>query len=127
MPAFDDFDEKGGTHGIDEVRRKNAARQKIDGIGGARFLVASGGSLEIEMFPEQSRVDALVFNFRERLLDGENIVNREEAGNTQFAGLGRQKPRHPVVAVDQIRFDGRNDVVDHFPLEREETLMFSQP
>ena len=50
---------------------------------------------------------------------GVDIVEGEEAGNTEGPGFGGDESGHPIVAVNEIGFYGGNDVVDDFALEGE--------
>ena len=49
-------------------------------------------------------------------------MNREQAGNALAARRRGNEPRHPVIAVNEIRLDAGNDVVDHLALERQRQL-----
>ena len=46
-----------------------------------------------------------------------HVVNRKETGNALFPGHGRDQTRHPVIAVDQVRLNPGNNVIDDFPLK----------
>lgn len=48
-----------------------------------------------------------------------NVVDGEEGGDAQLLGGGRNESRHPVVAVDDVRADLWDDVVNEVPLESE--------
>jgi len=58
-----------------------------------------------------------IFDFGQKEFHGMDIVNGKERRNSHSAGHGRQQPRHPIVAVDQVRLDARDDIVDDFPLK----------
>ena len=46
-----------------------------------------------------------------------DVVDGEEARDVHSSREGRDEPRHPVVAVDQVRLQLRDGVVDDLPLE----------
>ena len=119
MPAVDDFAQERRRNRIDEVRPEHARSLKVDLVGVARFLVVVRRISVVEVHPEFGRIDAGVLDLGERQLVGVDVVDREEAGNTFAPCRGRDKPGHPVVAVDKIGLNSRNDVVDDFALERE--------
>jgi len=117
--TVDDFAEKGGTDGVDEVGGEEAAAEEVDGVvASALFVVVWGGLVE-EVAPEFGGIDAALFDGFEGCFDGVDIVEGEEAGDAEGAGFGGDEAGHPVVAVDEVGFDGGDDVVDDFALEGE--------
>ena len=48
-----------------------------------------------------------------------DIVHGEEAGDAEAAGRGGDQAGHPVIAMDQVRPDAGDDVIDDLPLEGE--------
>ena len=48
-----------------------------------------------------------------------DVVEGEEAGNTEGSASAGDESGHPVVAVNEIGFYGGDDVVDDFALEGE--------
>jgi hypothetical protein len=69
------------------------------------------------MVPEIGRIDAAVFDMGQGGFDRMDVVNGKQAGNAHLPGHGRDEPRHPVIAVDQVGLHPGNDIVDHLPLE----------
>jgi len=48
-----------------------------------------------------------------------DIVDGEESGDAKFFGFGRDEASHPVVAVDDVRLDAGDDMVDEVASEGE--------
>jgi hypothetical protein len=117
MAAFHNFMEKRRADRIDKMGGKDTADQQVDRIDFSRFFVLHGHTFVIKVVPEIGGVDPAVFDGGQQRFHGMDIVNGEQAGNSHFAGRRRNETGHPVIAVDQIRFDPRHDIVDDFTLE----------
>jgi hypothetical protein len=117
VAALHDLLEERRADRIDKVGGKDPAHQQVHRVDFPGFLVLDGHALVIEMVPEIGRIDAAVFDGGQQCFHGVDIVNGEQAGNPHFARGRRNQAGHPVVAVDQIRFDPRHDVIDDFALE----------
>lgn len=117
--SVDDFSEKGGANGVDEVGGKESATEIVGWVLIAAFFVVIWGFFEEEVTPKFGGVDAAVFDDFEGGFDGVDVVKGEEAGDAEGAGFGGDEAGHPVVTVDEIGFYGGNDVVDDFALEGE--------
>ena len=122
MVAFHDFLQERRAHRVDEVRPENAAGQKIDAVVAARFVIAGGEMGVIEVGPERLRVDFVILYPLKRRLHRMDVVDGEQASDAQNAREGGDQAGHPVVAVDQVRIDLRDDRVDDLPLEGEAAL-----
>ena len=118
MMSLNDLTQKGGTDRVDEVGAENAAGQKIHRIVFPGLFIADRRSFVIEVFPERGRIKSPVLDFRQSDFAGVDVMHREKAGEPHASCGAGNESGHPVVAVDQVGFDRRNDVVEHFALER---------
>ena len=71
------------------------------------------------MLPEEGGVDAAGLDLVEREFFGVDVMDREERGDAVAAGGSGDEAGHPVVAVDEVGGDARDDVVDDLALEGE--------
>jgi hypothetical protein len=51
-----------------------------------------------------------------------DVVDREKTRDSLAPGGGRDKTCHPVVAVDKVRLDARDNIVDYLALKRKRQL-----
>ncbi len=98
---------------------ENARGQLVYGSGLAGLFIISRRNGIIEVLPELSGINAAALNLLQGKLFRMDVMNREQGGDAETAGCGRNQTGHPVVAVDQVRADARNDVVQHFALKSE--------
>ena len=111
--------QKGGAHRIDIVRRENARGQLVHGGVVPRLLIVPRHAIIIKVLPELRGINAAFLDLRQRQFLSVDIVDREERGNAETPGGGGDEPRHPVIAVDEVRLHAGDDVVQHLPLEGE--------
>ena len=71
------------------------------------------------MLPEESGVDAAGLDLVEREFFGVDVMDREERGDAVASGGTGDEAGHPVVAVDEVRGDAGDDVIDDLALEGE--------
>jgi hypothetical protein len=95
----------------------DSAGQEIDSIAVAAAFIVPGYMVEVQVLPEFGGVNTAVFDLFESTVHRVQIVNRKQAGNSYFAGHGRYQPGGPVVAMNQVRFDSGNNMVDDLALK----------
>ena len=122
VAPLDDLGKKMGADRVDEVRRKNTRGEKIHRVLFAGAFVVKSHVFIVKVLPEEGRVDAAIFDVRQRAFDAMDIVDGKQARNTHLPRHGRNQSRHPVVAVNQVRLDDGYDVVHHLPHEGERHL-----
>lgn len=120
VATIGDFIQEFRGDGIDEVCGEDAGCEKIDGdivVSGVPVIV--GRLVVVEVAPEFGGIDTDVLDPFQRDVLGVDIVDGEEGRNSAAAGDSGNQPRHPVVAVNEIRLDGAHDIVDDLALEGE--------
>ena len=113
------FGEEGGRDGIDEVGGEDAGGEEVDRVVVAGFLVVVRRAQVVEVLPEVGGIDSAVLDVPEGEPLGVDVVDREEGLDAVALGDGRDEPGHPVVAVDEVRPDLGDGVVDDLALEGE--------
>ena len=68
------------------------------------------------------RINAPVFNFRQVGFDRMDVVNGKKTGNAESSGHGRYQTGHPIVAVDKIRLNPWNDIINDLALKCQRKL-----
>ncbi len=119
MSAVYDFLEKGRAHRIHVMGGKHPGHQKIHRVPAPALLVVVGRIPEIEIIPEQWRVNAPILDFLHCGGDRMNVVDREQTGNLELFCHCRHQSGHPVIAVNDIRIHPRDNIVQKLPLERQ--------
>ena len=119
MLPVDDFSQKGGTNGVNEVGGKESATEVVCGVLIAALFIVERWFFKKEVTPKFGRIDAAFFDNFEGGFHGVDIVEGKEAGNAEGPGFGRDESGHPVVTVNKIGFYGGDDVVNYFALEGE--------
>ena len=117
MMAHRHFVEEGGADDIDMGCGGDAAGEQVDGVGPVGFVEALGVVSEVKFIPEIATLDSGVFELGEGCFLGVDVVDGEKGGDTEFFGLGGDEAGHPIVAVDDVGFDARDDVIDEVALE----------
>jgi hypothetical protein len=69
------------------------------------------------MLPEAGGIDTAVFDKGQGCLNSVNIVDREQARDSQPPRNSRDETGHPIVAVNEIGLNPWDDVVDDLSLK----------
>ena len=125
MPPIHHLLKECWRHGVYIVGGKDSRRLKIDEIRLSRLFVVVGRTGEVKVVPELRRINAGILHLRQRHLVRMDVVHCEKAGNTLAPRRRRNKSRHPIVAVNEIRLHSVHYVVYHFTLESEGQLSVS--
>jgi len=119
VPAAAQFFEKSGADSIDIVGGESAAGEEIYRVCVAGLFIIERWAFIIEVLPEFGSVDSHIFNPGEVDIVGMDIMDGEEAGDTEATGGSGDKAGHPVVTMDEVGVNGRDNMVNHLPLQGE--------
>ena len=112
------IEERRADH-IDVICGHDATCEQVDGIGPIGLVKTLRVVAEVEFIPEVASGDAGVFQLGQSGCLGVDVVNGEKGGDAELFGFGGNQPGHPVVTMNDVRFNPGDDVVDEISLEGE--------
>jgi len=117
MPPVDDFQQECRADNIHKMSGKNSTGEKVYGVGIPYVLIIGSHFFVIQILPKIGGIDSPVLHVAECCLYRVNIMNGKKAWNFHLPGHGRNDTGHPIIAVNQIRLDLGDDVIDHLALK----------
>jgi hypothetical protein len=114
-----DFVKEGRANNIHVSRSADSTSQEVDRVGPIGFVVTPGVVSEVKFIPKISTGDPGVFKLSQGGFLSVNVVNGEKGGDTEFLSFGGDEAGHPVVTVDDVRLNPRDDVVNEISLKGE--------
>ena len=83
------------------------------------LLVGSGHIYVIELLPKLSRVNSNILYLSDSHLPGMDIVHRKQTRNSKPPGISWYEARHPVITVNEVWSEARNDIVYDLALKNQ--------
>ena len=123
MFAVDDLREECRAHRVHVIRGKDAGGKEINRIVITGLFVVVRGAKIVALLPEVCGVNSPVFNFSKRDSLGVDVVKGEKRFDIVSLCNRRNEACHPVIAVNEVRPDLRDRVVDDFALKGEGNIV----
>ena len=119
MGAVHHFPQEGGADGGDKVSIGDGGGQKVDPVVVVGLFEGVGIVFVVKGFPKLGGINPPALDFGKGGTLAVDVMDGEEGFDSEASAGGGNESGHPVIAVDDVRFNDGDDMVDDLALEGE--------